>query len=195
MDAMTLTIAVTLLIGLLGGGGIVGLVSLYVSSRQAEAQRKHDSAEREKERAHDLNVRAQDHDYQLKLRGLEDQQRLRDERHARLRDDLAELVETTFLMQQVVLLALWGGDTEQARMQEFADSAHRRFDNARARLALDQAGSELSLDVADLSRDVDQFLLTLPPRSKKQANQLHDRVDAIAAKARTVLDSIVQPLP
>lgn len=124
----------TLLAGIGVGGLVTGLVAAMVSVWNGNRQRQHDKELRAADQEHDLKVRAQGFAHELAMQRLRDAQRRRDERLARLRQDLQEIVLVAFDLQKSLIAT----DLNQpSNRTELAKATGARFDAVRGRLLLD----------------------------------------------------------
>src|SRR5215813_2949715 len=131
-----LTVLGIVAIGAIVAGVVQSFASMWIARHQQAAER----AERAAARAHELE-----------LRRWEDEQRLRETRMARLREDGRELTMALFDLQRAMLLLQWGREHKKSERESLEETAWRRYERARAGLALDPDGQNLAKAFMGLS--------------------------------------------
>ena len=221
----------TLISALIAGGAgavlaLIGvIVTAVINARSAIAQRKHDlemrdadyqrnMVVREADRKHELEIKAREQAHERALERIEDEQRLRVERHGRLRSDLVGLMEVLVLLRRYTWLAQWDQQSDQNEKDRVIRDARERLGLLDARLVLDSDGREISRMVTALTRDVEHFDSMIrtqrqliqqgvPPeavishgeKTEEQWNSIHTAVDTISTKAQALLSEVAKPLP
>jgi hypothetical protein len=174
------TLISTLIAG--GAGAVLALIGVIVTAvinaRSASALRKHDLEMRDADYKHnmvfrdadrkrELEIKAREHAHERALRRIEDEQRLRDERHGRLRGDLVGLMELLVLLRRYTWLAQWDQPSDQNEKDRLIRDARERLGLLDARLVLDSDGREISRMVTALTRDVEHFDSMIHPSGRQ----------------------------
>jgi hypothetical protein len=145
-------------------------------------------------------------------RGVEtraDERRLRDDRIARLRADLQELVGIVFGMQDFLLSITGTTDHQEAYGRLFA--LREAFQRVRVRLLLDGVGSQLAKATAmvvnrggghyqalltyyETLKQAPEVAAKNMDRLKAQGDELHDDLTALVETCRDELERVSQPM-
>lgn len=179
MAQVLLIILGTVAIGAIVASIVQSFASMWITHRQQDADR----LERTSVRAHELE-----------LRRLEDERRLRDARLDRLRKDGRELTMALFDLERVMLLLQWGRDHRKSEREDLEQSARRRYEKARAGLALDPDGQKLEEAFVRLSDDIARYESMLESQralvEARVGEQAIDHAAKVEEQRKLVLDGI-----
>jgi len=174
-----LTVLGIVAIGAIVAGVVQSFASMWIARHQQAAER----AERAAARAHELE-----------LRRWEDEQRLREARMARLREDGRELTMALFDLQRVMLLLQWGRDHAKSERESLEETAWRRYERARAGLAMDPDGQKLAQAFMGLSDGIARYESMLESQralvEARVGQEAIDHAAKIEEQRKLVLDGI-----
>ncbi|HKA48923.1 MAG TPA: hypothetical protein VKK19_04950 [Candidatus Dormibacteraeota bacterium] len=174
-----LTVLGIVAIGAIVAGVIQSFASMWIARHQHAAER----VERAAARAHELE-----------LRRWEDDQRLREARMARLREDGRELTMALFDLQRVMLLLQWGRDHAKSERESLEETAWRRYERARAGLAMDPDGQKLAQAFMGLSDGIARYESMLESQralvEARVGQEAIDHAAKIEEQRKLVLDGI-----
>jgi len=174
-----LTVLGIVAIGAIVAGVIQSFASMWITRHQQTAER----VERAAARAHELQ-----------LRRWEDEQRLREARMGRLREDGRELTMALFDLQRAMLLLQWGRDHQKSQRESLEETAWRRYERARAGLALDPDGQKLAQAFVGLSDGIAQYESMLESQralvEARVGQEAIDHAAKVEGQRKLVLDGI-----
>lgn len=179
MAQVLLIVLGTVAIGAIAASMVQSFASMWITHRQQDAER----LERASVRAHELE-----------LQRLEDERRLRDARLDRLRKDGRELTMALFDLERVMLLLQWGRDHRKSEREGLEQTARRRYEKARAGLALDPDGQKLEEAFVRLSDEIAQYESMLESQralvEARVGEQAIDHAAKVEEQRKHVLDGI-----
>jgi len=174
-----LTVLGIVAIGAIVAGVVQSFASMWIARHQQAAER----AERAAARAHELE-----------LRRWEDEQRLRETRMARLREDGRELTMALFDLQRAMLLLQWGRDHKKSERESLEETAWRRYERARAGLALDPDGQKLAKAFMGMSDGIAKYESMLESQralvEARVGQEAIDHAAKVEEQRKLVLDGI-----
>ena len=174
-----LTVLGIVAIGAIVAGVVQSFASMWIARHQQAAER----AERAAARAHELE-----------LRRWEDEQRLRETRMARLREDGRELTMALFDLQRAMLLLQWGREHKKSERESLEETAWRRYERARAGLALDPDGQNLAKAFMGLSDGIAKYESMLESQralvEARVGQEAIDHAAKVEEQRKLVLDGI-----
>jgi len=174
-----LTVLGIVAIGAIVAGVVQSFASMWIARHQQAAER----AERAAARAHELE-----------LRRWEDEQRLRETRMARLREDGRELTMALFDLQRAMLLLQWGREHKKSERESLEETAWRRYERARAGLALDPDGQKLAKAFMGLSDGIAKYESMLESQralvEARVGQEAIDHAAKVEEQRKLVLDGI-----
>jgi len=174
-----LTVLGIVAIGAIVAGVVQSFASMWIARHQQAAER----AERAAARAHELE-----------LRRWEDEQRLRETRMARLREDGRELTMALFDLQRAMLLLQWGRDHKKSERESLEETAWRRYERARAGLALDPDGQTLAKAFMGMSDGIAKYESMLESQralvEARVGQEAIDHAAKVEEQRKLVLDGI-----
>ena len=171
-------------LGIVAIGAIVAsLIQSFASMWIARRQQVAEHIERAAARAHELE-----------LRRWEDDRRLREGRIDRLREDGRELTMALFDLQRAMLLLQWGRDHMKSERESLEETARRRYERARAGLALDPDGQKLERAFLRLSDGIAQYESMLESQralvEARVGQEAIDHAAKVEEQRKKVLDGI-----
>jgi hypothetical protein len=174
-----LTILGIVAIGAIVASVIQSIASVWIARQQHRLER----LERAAARVHELD-----------LRRWEDERQLRDGRLDRLRKDGRELTMALFDLQRAMLLLQWGRDHRKSERESLEETAWRRYERARAGLALDPDGQRLEKAFVRLSDGIAQYEAMLESQralvEARVGQEAIDHAGKVEAQRKLVMDGI-----
>jgi len=171
-------------LGVVAIGAIVAsLIQSFASMWVARHQQTTERVERAAARAHELE-----------LRHWEEDRRLREARIDRLRKDGRELTMALFDLQRAMLLLQWGRDHMKSEREGLEEAARRRYERARAGLALDPDGQRLEKAFLNLSDGIARYESMLESQralvEARVGQEAIDHAAKVEEQRKQVLDGI-----